>query len=251
VDKALSFWFFCLFLVVSLAAMRRVSKGQDIPIRRVPGLDAIEEAVGRATEMGRTSLFVIPGGPFDAQAFAAFDILGYVAKETAKYDTKLLVVNALPDAHAISLEVVRQAYVSQGKEHSFSEDMLKFLSGGFTAGVLGIYEREKIGANFLFGSFFFESLTLAEAGQRTGAIQVAGTANTHQLPFLVAACDYTLIGEEIYAAGTYLSRNKAQVGSLVAQELGKYLSILSILAGSLIYTLESHSLPVSVKKVIP
>ncbi len=229
------------FTLISLYAMRRTSHGPGINIRRVPGLDAIDEAIGRATEMGRTSLFVIPGGAFDAQAFAAFDILSHVAKRAARYDSKILVVNALPEAHAIASEVVRQAYLSEGKDKSYTSESMRFLSGGFTAGVLGIYDREPIGANFLFGSFFFESLTLAEAGQRTGAIQVSGTANTHQLPFLVAACDYTLIGEEIYAAGTYLSRNEAQIGSLVAQEAGKYLSIAAMLAGSLFFTVRAFA----------
>lgn len=233
-DRLLSMWFLVVFALASILAMRRLSSGKDIPIRRLQGLDAIQEAIGRATEMGRTSLFIVPGGPFDAQAFAAFDILGHVARETAKYDTKLLVVNALPESHAISVEVVKEAYKSQGKEEAFDESSMRFLSSGFTAGVLGIYEREKIGANFLFGSFYLESLTLAEAGQQTGAIQVSGTANTHQLPFLVAACDYALIGEEIYAAGTYLSRNRAQVGSLVAQEIGKYLGIAVIVVLSII-----------------
>ena len=235
-DRLLSMWFLVVFFLVSVLAMRRLSNGKDIPIRRLQGLDAIEEAIGRATEMGSTSLFIIPGGPFDAQAFAAFDILGYVARETAKYDTKLVVVNALPEAHAISVEVVKEAYKSLGKEDAFDESCLRFLSSGFTAGVLGIYEREKIGANFLFGSFYLESLTLAEAGHETGAIQVSGTANTHQLPFLVAACAYTLIGEEIYAAGTYLSRNRAQIGSLVAQEIGKYVGIGAILVLSIAAT---------------
>lgn len=237
-DRYLAIGFLTVFAIVSLYGMRRASTSL-IPIRRVPGLDAIDEAIGRATEMGRTSLFIIPGGAFDAQAFAAFDILGHVARQAAKYDTRILVVNALPEAHAISQEVVRQAFLSEGREDKFTPDSLQFLSGGFTAGVLGIYEREKIGANFLFGSFYFESLTLAEAGQRTGAIQVSGTANTHQLPFLVAACDYTLIGEEIYAAGTYLSRNGAQIGSLIAQEVGKYVSIAAMLAGSIYLTLIS------------
>lgn len=238
-DKQFALIFLAVFAAASYYGMSRTSKGIHIPIRRVPGLDAIEEAIGRATEMGRSSLFIIPSGAFDAQAFAAFDILGYVARESAKYDTRLIVVNGLPEAHTISQEVVRQAYVSEGKEDKFDPDDMQFLSSGFNAGVLGIYEREKLGANFMFGSFFFESLTLAEAGSRTGAIQVAGTANTHQLPFLVATCDYTLIGEEIYAAGTYLSRNGAQIGSLVAQEIGKYVSIGVMLIGSIYRTLTS------------
>jgi len=238
-DKNLALIFLAVFAAGCYYGVSRTSRGIHIPIRRVPGLDAIEEAIGRATEMGRASLFVIPSGAFDAQAFAAFDILGYVARQSAKYDTRIIVVNGLPEAHAISQEVVRQAFIAEGREDKFDPDDMLFLSSGFNAGVLGIYEREKLGANFLFGSFYFESLTLAEAGSRTGAIQVAGTANTHQLPFLVAACDYTLIGEEIYAAGTYLSRNGAQIGSLVAQEIGKYVSIGAMIIGSIYRTLTS------------
>lgn len=241
-ENTLALGFLTIFTITSLVALKKAGNGTDIPIRRVPGLDAIDEAIGRSTEMGSTSLFLIPGGPFDAQAFAAFDILSHVARQTAKYDTRLVVVNALPESHTIATEVVRQAYLAEGKEDLFRQDTMRFLSTGFVAGVLGIYEREKIGANFMFGSFFFESLTLAEAGQSTGAIQVSGTANTHQLPFLVAACDYSLIGEEIYAAGTYLSRNKAQIGSLVAQELGKYVSIAIILFGSIYHTLKAQNL---------
>ena len=66
----------------------------------------------------------------------------------------------------------------------------------FTAGVDGIMLREKPAANLYLGSFFAESLILAETGFQTGAVQIAGTANIHQLPFFVVACDYTLIGEE-------------------------------------------------------
>jgi hypothetical protein len=54
-----------------------------------------------------------------------------------------------------------------------------------------------------------------------GAIQVAGTAETAQLPFFVAACDYTLIGEEFFAASAYLSGEPDQVGTLLGQDVVK------------------------------
>ena len=73
------------------------------------------------------------------------------------------------------------------------------------ARVDGMIAREKPGACFLLGSFFAESLLLAEAGNQAGAVQVAGTAMSHQLPFLVAACDHVLIGEEFFAASAYLT----------------------------------------------
>ena len=91
----------------------------------------------------------------------------------------------------------------------------------YTASVSGIMVREKPAANFLIGSFFAESLLLAETGQSTGAIQIAGTAEISQLPFFVCACDYTLIGEELYAAGAYLSRQPAMLGSIKGQDWTK------------------------------
>jgi hypothetical protein len=81
--------------------------------------------------------------------------------------------------------------------------------------------RERPAANFLIGSFFAESLIFAETGQGIGAIQIAGTADLAQLPFFVAACDYTLIGEELYAASAYLSREPVLMGSIKAQDIVK------------------------------
>ena len=40
----------------------------------------------------------------------------------------------------------------------------------------------------------------ARLGNAAGAIQIAGTDAVTQLPFFITTCDYTLIGEELYAA---------------------------------------------------
>ena len=52
-----------------------------------------------------------------------------------------------------------------------------------------------------------------------------------QLPFFVAACDYTLIGEELFAASAYLSQDEKMLGSLKGQDFGKLVAMISILAG--------------------
>ena len=72
---------------------------------------------------------------------------------------------------------------------------------------------------------------LAETGNSIGAIQIAGTAESSQLPFFVAACDYTLIGEELFAASAYLSRQPDQLGSLKGQDAGKLLVAAGIVIG--------------------
>jgi hypothetical protein len=81
------------------------------------------------------------------------------------------------------------------------------------------------------GYYYAESLLLAETGASTGAIQIAGTDSVSQLPFFITACDYTLIGEELYAASAYLSREPLLLGSLKGQDVGKALITLLIIIG--------------------
>jgi hypothetical protein len=69
---------------------------------------------------------------------------------------------------------------------------------------------------------------MAETGAQTGAFQIAGTDSVLQLPFFVTACDYTLMGEELYAASAYLSREPLLLGSLKAQDYGKLIALLTL-----------------------
>ena len=92
--------------------------------------------------------------------------------------------------------------------------------------------REQPAANIFLGRYGGESLVLAETGASTGAIQISGTDATTQLPFFVVACDYTLMGEEMYAASAYLSREPLMVGALKGQDIGKLLIIVLLIVGT-------------------
>ena len=72
---------------------------------------------------------------------------------------------------------------------------------------------------------------MAESGQTTGAIQIAGTDSDSQLPFFITSCDYTLIGEKLDAASVYLGKEPMLLGSLKAQDMAKLILILYMLAG--------------------
>ena len=108
---------------------------------------------------------------------------------------------------------------------------------GYVAAVDGIMVREKPATVFLLGAFFAESLILAETGNYIGAIQIAGTARPAQLPFFIAACDFTLIGEELFAASAYLSDEPKALGSLKGQDVGKAIAMVVIVVGVLAVTI--------------
>ena len=71
-----------------------------------------------------------------------------------------------------------------------------------------------------------------------GAVQIAGTSSDTQLPFFIAACDYTLIGEELFAAGAYIKRDSLQLGTLKAQDLVKLLLFVLMTLGSLLVLID-------------
>jgi len=216
----------------------QASLGKELYIRPIAGLEAVQEAIGRATEMGKPVLF-IPGimDMDDIQTIAAVTILGRVARMVAEYDAQILVPTSRSLVMTVASEVVREAYLDAGRPDAFKPDNIRYLTDdqfGYVAGVDGIMLRDRPAANFYLGTFYAESLILAETGASIGAIQIAGTAMPSQLPFFVAACDYTLIGEELFAASAYLSREPKQLGSLIGQDWGKVIFLIFIIIGSII-----------------
>lgn len=225
-------------LVVFLAYFIFAARKKQLFIRRIAGLNALDEAVGRATEMGKPVLYVHGLADVDdIQVLASLSILGHVAKKTAEYDTPILVPCSRSVVMSTAQEVVKESYTAAGRPDAFQRDNINYLTDeqfGYVAGVDGIMLREKPAANFYLGTFYAESLILAETGHSTGAIQIAGTAMPSQLPFFVSACDYTLIGEELYAASAYLSRDPMQVGSLRGQDVGKAVLMICIFLGAVL-----------------
>ena len=232
-----------LFLIALLGSIQWAHSGKQIFIRRISGLNAVDEAIGRATETGRKVLYV-PGiqSMDDIQTVASLSILGYIARATARYGTDLDVANKDPLTFASAREVVRGAYLAEGRPDLYREEMVNYVTYdqfAFTAAVSARMVRERPATIFLIGYFFAESLILAETGQSVGAIQIAGQADPTQLPFFVATCDYTLIGEELYAASAYLSREPVLLGSIRGQDIFKAIIILVGLTGIVLATFGS------------
>ena len=209
--------------------------GRPIRVRKIAGLEAVDEAVGRATEMGRSCLF-IPGiqDMNDIQTIAGLTVLARVAKTAAEYDAKVEVPTSRSLVMTTARETVQASFLAAGRPDSYNQDLIYYVTDeqfGYVAYLSGMMVREKPAACFYMGSFFAESLILAETGNSIGAIQIAGTAQPAQLPFFVAACDYTLIGEEFFAASAYLSGSAEELGSLKGQDVGKVIVAVFMIIG--------------------
>lgn len=228
------------FAWVMFAAQRKAKRGVEIPIRRLAGLDALDDAIGRATEMGRPVLYV-PGTDEikEIQTIYSMLILRHVAKKTAEYGTPLIVPTKNAVVMAFAEEAVRQGCADAGRPDAFIPDNVRYLSDeqfAYCAGIAGIMYREKPAANIYMGMFYAEALILAETGFLHGAIQVAGTSRIEQLPAFVAACDYTIMGEEYFAVTAYLTREPSLVGTIRAGDVIKLGAITLFIVGTWLAT---------------
>ena len=212
--------------------IQKSKNGEDIYLRPIPAMKAMEEAVGRATEMGSSVLYV-PGisGLDEIDTISGVIILGHVAGMTAEYESDLHVPCCVPIVMEAARESCKEAYLKKGRPDLYNDRMVHYVTDdqfAYAAGVNGIMLREKPAAIFYQGKFYAESLILAETGNSVGAIQIAGTGSSSQIPFFVTACDYVLIGEEFYAASAYLSGSPEMIGSIKGQDYVKLLCMLFI-----------------------
>ena len=228
------------FILINIA---RANAGKNLYIRRIAGLNAIDEAVGRATEMGRPVLMV-PGLTADtvnAKTMQAINIFAYVSRIAARFGNPILVCCYNASTYTVAQEVIRDVYQQEGLGDQFDVDSVRFISDrqfAFAAGVSGLILREKAAATFFMGEFYAESLILAETANSVGAIQVASSTELTQTPFFIAACDYVLIGDEFYAASAFLTRQPVLVGSLIGQDWCKLAIIGFVLAGTVVNTVQ-------------
>ncbi len=223
----------CAIVLGTLYAVRR--SAESVYIRPIAGLEAVNDAIGRATEMGKPIVYVSGlSGIGDIATIAAMLILGHLSRRAAAYEVDVIVPCMDPMVMAAEREIVRQAYTEAGKPDAYKPENIFYLTDsqfGYVAAVDGIMVREQPAACFYMGYFFAEALILAETGNQTGAIQIAGTDADTQLPFFITACDYTLMGEELYAASAYLSRQPLLVAQLCGQDIAKTIIAAILILG--------------------
>lgn len=229
-----------LFFAAVLACLWRARRGHMPYIRRIAGVAALEEAMGRATEMGRPVVFGMGyTGLRDIETHASLSVLAYVARLAARLHAPLVALVRRPDVYPMVEETMREAYTAEGVPDEFrADEQVRFFSEDsivYSMAAARLIEESKAGCALFFGPFDFTSLLMAEPGARMGVMQIAGDPSLFQIPFFVCTCDYTVIGEEYFAAGAYLSTEPQTRATLVSQDIIKAIIAGMVLVGTVLY----------------
>lgn len=229
--------FVIIFMLVLLYFISIVKKGRSVFVRKIPGLDAIDNAIGRATEMGKPLLYITGLNSISSiSTIASLTIFGYVIKKLAAYGAKILVPCFDPIVMIAAKEIAKNNYLQAGRPDLFREQDIYFVTDdqfGYVTSVNATMVKEQTATNLYMGYFQAEALLLSETGVANKSIQIAGTDATTQLPFFIVSCDYTLIGEELYAAGAYISKEPVLLSTLKVQDIFKIVIFTAILFESI------------------
>jgi hypothetical protein len=233
-----------VLLVIILTLLhhaRAVAGKRPISRRPLPGLDIVGRALARGAETGR-AIHLSPGsGAIGARSSTVETVAGLltaerVATDAALNGAPLLASSGDAVAHLALRGTLRQAYQRAGLGQDYDPVNVQMLAHqdpmAYASGVTTLYERQKLEASQMIGSFGQEFLLIGEVGAQQGVPQLAGASampNTVALPLTYLTSDGALIGEEIYVAEAYLARTPAPLARLLTHDSLRTVIIIAII----------------------
>jgi hypothetical protein len=196
-------------------------------LRPIPAFEALKTLLARSVEVGRALHFSLGTGGIanqtTADTLAGLTMLDYVAEQTVAAGGAPIVTMADPTVMLLAQERLRQAHQPDYAGTAHPARQVRWLStqpAAYAAGVMGIISVEQLEGNVMLGRFSDEYLLMGEMAnqQKPPLTTIAGASDPNVLPYIYATSPQGLWGEEIFAAGAYLSEKPTHIGSLLAQD---------------------------------
>ena len=243
-----------VFLIIFFFAYWAVKRGAQFTLRPIAAYAALKGLFARSAEAGQPVHLSLGtagiGDQFTVDTTAALNVLEYLTERGAISAAPPVVTLAHPTALPVAQDIMRRVYRQMGVPEEFDSTRARLLAPdpnnfstnrsdafAYAVGVMRLLTQQKLAANVMIGHFGDEFLLMGEAGAQRGLIQIGGTSAPEVLPFVNATMTHPLIGEEIYAGGAYLSAKPAHIGSLLAQDVMRWLLVAGIVSAVLLRTL--------------
>ena len=232
-------WIGLAFLAVFIAALYASSRWAHPNVlahfRPIPFFDQLRDAIASAAESGRVLHVSLGSGALAsdqaADSLAALNVLESIARRSTVLDQAPIVTLADAALMPVALDMMREPSNQQvGLRPAPDVRWLAPCAPAYAAGVMEILSGSDVVTSVMVGTYGDEYLLMGEAAKRRNCRQLAGASDPTVLPFVLATAEGMLMGEELYAAGAYLSGHTWHVSSLLAQDLVRWIIALVVLA---------------------
>lgn len=221
--------FLIAFLPVFYLSGWRAQRGNLPDLRPILAFNALRGVMARAIEAGR-AVHVSLGvggitGDVTADSLAGLSVLEYLADQSAATGVPPIVTLADPTLLPLAQDMLRRPHGAGREEGARAVRQVRWIApepAAYAAGVMDTLGGEGVEANVMVGAFGDEYLLMGEAANRRKITHIGGASDPNVLPFVFATADQTLMGEDMYAAGAYLSHKPWHIGSLLAQDFMRW-----------------------------
>jgi len=230
-----------IFIASCLILIQLARTGQrKIQVRRIPAIEALEEMVGRAAETGQSFYMATSySGPQSWPAFASgLACLNKISEYAAGANVEVKAFTWATDAIPLLEENIRLGFLKGGHPELFDRTrMVEYLPGQDAGNyeVVDHLTRGKPGACAWVGAYGYEAAVFATVGSLAGAVQIGGTPTYRYIPVFAASCDYTLLGEELYAATAHIREDPVSMNTLAAQDIIRVIIIALMVITIILY----------------
>lgn len=239
-NQVFAFLVILLTLVVIVVVTQFVRRRKDLfLLRRIAAYDAMPRMVSRSIEANRPLHLSLGsagiGGESTLLAITSAELVYQLAQRAAIGDTPPILTLSAPSALPLGQDTLRRAYDSRGLLERYRPRNVRWYPAGgrslaFAAGISAMLGDEDISGSVLAGSYGPELALIIDASARRGLPMIAVSDQLEGQAVAFALADEALIGEEVFAAGTYLGGGAVQVGETIAIDILRWLLILAVVA---------------------
>ena len=222
----------------------RARRRKTEDLRSIAAFETLHGLLGRAAESGKVVHLSLGrstmSGEDAAIAAAGLTVLRYLADQGSSLGISPTVTVADPTLMLVAQDMLYRAYEQKQRVTDYQSTDVNMIAtdpGAYAAGAQDLVNQERVAANVMIGRFGQEYLILGEAGAQRGIVQIVGTNTVDLQPLMLATSDHALLGEEVFAAGAYLTHRPEHVASLHVQDALRILIVVAIVIGVLAKTL--------------
>ncbi len=231
-----------ILCAVLMVIFRAVYRKQPLRgLRLNPAFNRLRQAIDLAVEDGsRLHVSLGNASPYSQQSASALvglSALEGVTQLSAASDQPPVATSGDGGMAVLSQDILHASYQRANTPFLYDPSMGRLCGPtpfSYIAGVLPVMHQEDVSANIFLGSFGPEVALLADAAEQENNFTLAGSDSLPAQAVLYATASETVIGEELFASGASLQTNAFHPASLRAQDILRWLILLSILVGALL-----------------
>jgi hypothetical protein len=197
-------------------------------VRRVPCIDALDEAVRICAETARPFYCANLGRPGDLKGLSELHCVEYVARQCGEVGVKVLTGAYAADENVALMDAVRHGYTVAGHPELFQiEDHKYYLNMLFSIPAhVNMIKSENAGAAMVN---CWPPNPMLEAGYRIGAYTIAWAHNPDQTADHLVIANSAIFAEEGVAAGAYISKDPNETAHLISGDIAKIFLVFLII----------------------